>query len=140
MLAYQMPALHRTTSAAHGHMDAAAVDELSACCQLADEGDRTGYFGLFAVRPDRQGTGIGRAVLAEAERRVVTDWQCTVLRMLVIRQRTDLIAWYARLGFALTGRTSPFPYGDERFGLPKRSDLEFVELRKLLGRILYLSK
>jgi hypothetical protein len=50
--------------------------------------------------------------------------------MLVIRQRTDPIAWYERLGFAMTGRTSPFPYGDERFGRPRRPDLEFVELRK----------
>ena len=87
---------------------------LWACCQLAVEGDGLGYFGLFAVRPDRQGAGIGKAVLAEAERRAVTEWQCTALRMLVIRQRADLIAWYERLGFARTGATSPFPYRDER--------------------------
>jgi GNAT superfamily N-acetyltransferase len=136
MLAYQKPSLHRTTSADHGDIENPAFDELSACCQLADEGESTGYFGLFAVRPDRQGTGLGRAVLAEAERRAVTEWRCSMLRMLVIRQRADLIAWYLRLGFALTGRTSPFPYGDERFGLPKRPDLEFVELRKQLGQIL----
>lgn len=136
MLAYQKPALHRTTWTDDGDVGAAAIDELSACCQVADEGESTGYFGLFAVRPGRQGTGIGRAVLAEAERRVLTEWRCGVLRMLVIRQRTDLIAWYMRLGFALTGRTSPFPYGDERFGRPKRPDLEFVELRKPLGEIL----
>jgi GNAT superfamily N-acetyltransferase len=136
MLAYQKPAVHRTILADQGGTGVAAIGELSACCQLADEGGGTGYFGLFAVRPDRQGTGIGRAVLAEAERRVVTDWRCRVLRMLVIRQRTDLIAWYVRLGFALTGGKSPFPYGDERFGRPKRPDLEFVELRKPLGEIL----
>jgi ribosomal protein S18 acetylase RimI-like enzyme len=133
MLAYQRPALHRMTSADRCDMDAAAVDELSACCQLADEGKGTGYFGLFAVRPNRQGTGIGRAVLTEAERRAVTEWQCSTLRMLVIRQRTDLIAWYTRLGFGPTGGTSPFPYGDERFGRPKRPDLEFIELSKPLG-------
>ena len=71
-------------------------------------------------------------MLAEAERRAVTGWHCSMLRMLVIRQRVDLIAWYMRLGFARTGETKPFPYGDERFGLPKRPDLEFVELAKSL--------
>lgn len=120
-----------------GHLEtgtADAADELLACFQLRDEGRGSAYFGMFAVRPYRQGVGIGRVVLAEAERRAVTDWQCSVLRMLVIRQRDDLIAWYKRLGFALTGKTSPFPYGDERFGRPKRPDLEFVELAKPLPR------
>ncbi len=50
------------------------------------------------------------------------------MRMTVIRQRTDLIAWYGRLGFRSTGETEPFPYGDERFGRPRRPDLEFVVL------------
>lgn len=117
----------------HDGAAASAASALWACCQLAVEGDGLGYFGLFAVRPDRQGAGIGKAVLAEAERRAVTEWQCTALRMLVIRQRADLIAWYERLGFARTGATSPFPYRDERFGRPRRQDLEFIELRKQLA-------
>jgi ribosomal protein S18 acetylase RimI-like enzyme len=111
----------------------AAVDELLACCQLRDEGAGVGYFGMFAVRPDQQGAGIGRAVLAEAQRRVAAEWQCRLLRMTVIRQRADLIAWYERLGFALTGKTAPFPYGEERFGRPKRPGLEFAELARALG-------
>jgi hypothetical protein len=72
-------------------------------------------------------------VLAEAEQRVAAEWQCRLLRMTVIRQRADLIAWYQRLGFVLTGETTPFPYGNERFGQPKRPDLEFAELAKALG-------
>ncbi|MGW2711926.1 GNAT family N-acetyltransferase, partial [Streptomyces sp. NPDC001356] len=31
-----------------------------------------------------------------------------------------------------TGRTQPFPYGDERFGIPLRSDLRFELLVKPL--------
>ncbi len=125
-----------TRPAGPGHVESGATaraDELVACCQLTDEGGGRGYFGMFAVRPDRQGAGIGRVVLAEAERRVVTEWQCSLLRMTVIRQRADLIAWYERRGFALTGTTIPFPYGDSRFGRPKRPGLEFVELAKVLG-------
>jgi L-amino acid N-acyltransferase YncA len=65
---------------------------------------------MFAVRPAIQGAGIGRAVLAEAER-LAREWGCDEMRMSVIRQRTDLIAWYRRLGFEPTGETQPFPSG-----------------------------
>jgi hypothetical protein len=53
--------------------------------------------------------------------------------MTVIAQRTELIAWYERRGYAPTGETQPFPYGDPHFGLPKRKDLYFVVLRKPLS-------
>lgn len=96
-------------------------------CQLEGHGGDAAYFGMFAVRPSKQGAGIGRALIGEA-RRLAGQWGCTVLTMTVIRQREDLIAWYRRLGFHPTGETKPFPYGDERFGRPRRPDLEFVVL------------
>ncbi|HET6964066.1 MAG TPA: GNAT family N-acetyltransferase [Acidimicrobiales bacterium] len=96
-------------------------------CQLERSGGDAAYFGMFAVRPWEQGAGIGRALIGEA-RRMAEQWGCTVLRMTVIRQRQDLIAWYRRMGFHPTGETEPFPYGDERFGRPRRPDLEFVVL------------
>ncbi len=105
--------------------------ELLACCQLERRG-AAAYFGMFSVRPDRQGGGLGRAVLAEAERYVRAHWQATELEMTVIVQRAELIAWYERRGFRRTGELSPFPYGDERFGVPKRADLEFERLVKAL--------
>jgi ribosomal protein S18 acetylase RimI-like enzyme len=103
---------------------------IAACCHLRDDGGRA-YFGMFAVRPDAQGGGIGRAVMAESERRA-TGWGARELWMTVIAQRTELIAWYERLGFSRTGETQPFPYGDERFGVPRRDDLAFVVLAKTL--------
>lgn len=53
--------------------------------------------------------------------------------MTVIKQRTDLIAFYERRGYTDTRQMSPFPYGDERFGEPQRDDLEFTLLTKPLG-------
>jgi hypothetical protein len=53
--------------------------------------------------------------------------------MIVMNIRHTLIAWYQRRGYALTGETVPFPYGDSRFGEPKRDDLSFVVLEKRLG-------
>jgi hypothetical protein len=50
--------------------------------------------------------------------------------MAVVNVRTTLIAWYERRGYALSGETRPFPYGDERFGRPLRDDLHFVVIQK----------
>ena len=103
------------------------------CCQLESRPDATAYLGLFAVAPPRQGDGLGRAIVTEAERVARVELGAERMVMTVIRQRTDLIAWYERLGYRRTGETQPFPYGDERFGLPTRPDLEFVVLAKPLA-------
>jgi GNAT superfamily N-acetyltransferase len=107
---------------------------LQACCELRKPGAPGGpaYFGMFAVRPSRQGGGYGRIVLAEAERIARDEFRATALEMTVIRQRAALIAWYGRRGYERTGQSRPFPYGNERFGLPKVSGLEFATLAKPL--------
>ncbi|MEU3819623.1 GNAT family N-acetyltransferase [Streptomyces sp. NPDC030392] len=105
---------------------------LVACCQLERRGDAA-YFGMFAVRPGLQGGGLGRRVLAEAERLARDEWGAREMHMTVISVRDELIAWYERRGYRRTGRTTPFPYGDERFGVPRRDDLEFELLVKELG-------
>ncbi|MGW1071255.1 GNAT family N-acetyltransferase [Streptomyces sp. NPDC002537] len=102
-----------------------------ACCQLEHRGAHA-YFGMFAVRPALQGAGLGKVVIAEAERLVRAEWGVREMHMTVIRQRDDLIAWYERRGYRRTGQMSPFPYGDERFGVPQRDDLEFELLVKEL--------
>jgi hypothetical protein len=54
------------------------------------------------------------------------------MHMTVIVQRTELIGYYERRGYRRTGELHPFPYGDERFGLPQRDDLAFELLVKAL--------
>ena len=105
--------------------------ELLACAHL-ERHPYHAWFGMFAVRPGAQGGGAGGAVLAEAERRAAADWGCPELRMTVIVQREELIAWYQRRGYRRTGERRPFPYGDVRFGLPRRPDLAFEVLAKRL--------
>ena len=92
--------------------------------------DGAGYFGMFAVRPDLQGAGLGNALLLEAERVVRDEWMLAALRMTVIDVRDELIAWYERRGYRRTGIRKPFPYGDTRFGVPRRDDLRFEVLEK----------
>ena len=105
--------------------------DLQACANIEQRGD-VAYFGMFSVRPDLQGAGLGRVVLAEAERLARDDWHCREMQMTVISLRDELIAWYERRGYRRTGLYSPFPYGDERFGIPKRDDLRFELLVKPL--------
>ncbi|AIF47368.1 GNAT family N-acetyltransferase [Dyella japonica] len=108
--------------------------ELVACCHIERQ-DASGYFGMFAVNPLLQRAGLGRAVLAEAERIAKSTWQASAMRMSVIEQRGELIAWYERRGYRLTGETRPFPYGQPRFGIPRRDDLRFVWLSKPLAEV-----
>ena len=105
--------------------------ELLACAHVAVE-DGAGYFGMFSVQPNLQGSGIGKAVLAEAERVAREEWNLPAMRMTVIDIREELIAFYERRGYRRTGIKKPFPYGDERFGIPKRDDLRFEVLEKAL--------
>ncbi len=104
------------------------------CCELRVPAEPGGvaYFGMFAVRPTRQTGGYGRTVLAEAERIARDDFGASTMEMTVIRQRTALIEWYERRGYVRSGEARPFPYGDDRYGLPKRDDLEMAVLVKRL--------
>ncbi|WP_434587723.1 GNAT family N-acetyltransferase [Streptomyces sp. A5-4] len=105
---------------------------LVACCQLESRSDAA-YFGMFAVRPDLQGAGLGKVIIAEAERAARESWGASEMHMTVISVRDDLIAWYERRGYRRTGKMTPFPYGDERFGVPQRADLQFELLVKALA-------
>jgi GNAT superfamily N-acetyltransferase len=111
-----------------GELDGAIV----ACAQLTRRADAV-EFGMFAVQPTAQRGGLGGALLAEAEDLARSRWASSRMEMLVISRRDELIEWYGRRGYQPTGATRPFPYGNPRYGLPVRDDLEFVVLAKLLG-------
>jgi ribosomal protein S18 acetylase RimI-like enzyme len=106
--------------------------QLLACVHVAED-DGAGYLGMFSVKPDLQGGGVGKLLLAEAERIARDEWKLPAMRMTVIDIRNELIAFYERRGYRRTGITKPFPYGDERYGIPKRDDLRFEVLEKPLA-------
>jgi ribosomal protein S18 acetylase RimI-like enzyme len=106
--------------------------ELMACVHMHNRGDYA-YLGMFAVRPSRQGRGIGGLLLERVEKLAFENWQSIAVQMTVISLREDLIAWYVRRGYRSTEEFIPFPYGNERFGLPKRDGLKMLVLRKECG-------
>ena len=110
----------------------ASLDGVLVACVRIDRGPGYGYVGMVSVEPTRQSDGLGRQLLAEAERVILQDLCMDCARMTVIGQRTELIAWYGRRGYLPTGEREPFPYGEPRNGLPRRSDLYFEVLEKRL--------
>lgn len=114
------------------HLDG-SVHAVDGCVLVRRTGPSTGYVGMFCVRPADQGRGLGKQVIAEAERFMSAEWGVTTAEMTVLDVRTELLAFYERRGYGRTGEHRPFPYGDERFGLPQRDDLRMEVLRKRIG-------
>lgn len=90
------------------------------------------YFGMFAIDPQLQARGLGKIFIQECERFAKEEWHCHTMEMTVITIRKELIEWYERRGYQRTGEIRPFPYGNERFGIPLRPDIELGVLRKRL--------
>jgi ribosomal protein S18 acetylase RimI-like enzyme len=105
---------------------------LVGCVHLERQNDDC-YLGMLTIRPTAQGAGLGRALLDAAERWAMAHWSSRSMEMTVIAQRISLIAWYERRGYRQTGEQRSFPYGNPRFGLPRRDDLVFDVLRKPLS-------
>lgn len=105
--------------------------ELLGCVWLEPHDQDVWHVGMVTVRPDLQDRGLGRRLLEGAEQ-VAREAGGRRLRMTVIHLRDSLIAWYQRRGYRLTGESEPFPYGDLRFGAPRRDDLRFLVMEKAL--------
>lgn len=101
-------------------------DRLIGCVQVARAGPDRAYLGMLTVDPALQASGLGRHILAAAEREAVARFAARRMEMTVIHRRAELIAWYERRGYALTGERRPFPVD------PPRPELEFVVLEKSL--------
>jgi len=79
---------------------------LVACIYVEVRGAR-GYFGLLSVDPDRQGSGLGRHLVAEAEA-FCRQAGCAHMDIHTVDLRLELPPFYRRLGYLETG-TAPFP-------------------------------
>lgn len=104
-------------------------EALLGCVWLEPAGAETWYLGMLTVRPDLQDRKLGRTLLEAAEAHAA-ERGARRIRMTVVNVRESLIAWYERRGYRLTGEVEPFPYADQRFGVPTRDDLAFVVLQR----------
>ena len=102
--------------------------ETVGCVNLQRKGERI-YLGMFAVRPDLQGRGIGGSLMYAAEGHA-RESGCRTIYMWVIRGRDELICWYERLGYRDTGERVPFV--EDGLSGPHLRPLEFMVLEKTL--------
>ena len=73
---------------------------------VEDRGDH-GYIGLLSVDPGLQRSGLGRTLMAAAERSLADAGRLRV-ELLVVNLRLELPAWYGKQGYREVG-TRPFP-------------------------------
>jgi GNAT superfamily N-acetyltransferase len=85
------------------------------------------YLGLLTVRPDIQNRGLGKKMLSWSEIQA-KSLGLSSIEMTVITQRTELIQWYIKHGYAKTNHMMAFPVGPQ-FGVSK-TQLEMVVLKK----------
>lgn len=99
---------------------------LAGCVYLEPQGPVL-YLSMLAVAPAAQAHGLGRQLLAQAERQA-SQADCAKIKMSVLALRTELLAWYERQGYRRTGASEPFP-DTTRFGRP-RQPLTLLALEK----------
>jgi ribosomal protein S18 acetylase RimI-like enzyme len=79
------------------------------CVQVTDKGQGIAYLGLLCIDPALQAAGLGRRLIDAAEQTARTTFAATTMEMTVIDVRTELIAYYERRGYRLTGERRTFP-------------------------------
>ena len=76
-------------------------------CVYTELRDERGYFGLLAVDPQRQRSGIGTRLIAAAEQ-YCRSAGCRFMDLTFVNVRQELPAYYQRFGYVENG-TLPFP-------------------------------
>lgn len=106
-------------------VDGDTDDEALAACVYCSIESTHGYFGMLSVDPARQGTGLGRALIAAAESRARAAG-CDRMEIHVVNLRQELPPFYRRFGYVECGT---LPFSDtERASRP----CHFVVMRKPL--------
>lgn len=85
------------------------------------------YLGMLSVTPRLQAKGIGKELMKGADI-YGSENGCRRIFMRVISLRHELIAWYERKGYYVTGEREAFPAGNQ-FGTPTQP-LEFLIMEK----------
>ena len=102
---------------------------LVGCVYLEPRGNAV-YLSLLAVDPAQQSQGLGRALLLAAEA-FTQRLKRHKIKISVLADRPELLAWYERQGYQRLGTSEPFPSGT-RFGRP-RQPLTLVMMAKEVG-------
>ena len=111
---------------AHSFFILAVVEnQIQGCVHFKHESAQISYLGLLAVKPKLQARGLGKALILEVERMAHESGRA-IIRMTVIDVRSELISFYQRRGYQLTGVVVPFPLPE----LMKKKEISLLEMQK----------
>jgi len=99
-------------------------------CVFLEKQEQGLYLGMLSVSPQHQAAGIGKQLMKAAEEYALQN-NCRSIFMTVISARHELIAWYKKQGYRLTGEVRPFV--DSKFGTAKQP-IEFNVLQKKIDK------
>lgn len=105
-------------------------NEIVACVHVVREGQDC-WIGMLATLPSEQNTGLGKRMLMAAEAFAVERFSPKRLMMSVLSSRPELLSFYQRRGYELTGQVGRYPK-EASVGTPLLAELQVLELRKLL--------
>jgi GNAT superfamily N-acetyltransferase len=100
-----------------------------ACVQVErDQSDV--YIGMLATEPHMQAQGLGKQMLLCAEEYAVEHFDAPLLKMSVLSSRPELLAFYERRGYALTGVVEEYPL-TANVGRPMIDGVQVLSLAKV---------
>jgi len=105
-------------------------DMLVACYHFEQKSKQVAYVGMITVEPTLQAAGLGKRLIEDAISRS-KSLGCAQLSLTVMEDRKELIAYYQRRGFSLTGAGEDFNPQDTRYGIPKK-ELRLIEMSRVL--------
>lgn len=79
------------------------------CVHLEKKNEILVYLGMLTIDPKAQARGLGSELMAAAEAYAKKVFGASMIEMTVIDVRDELIAYYKRRGYRVTGEKRPFP-------------------------------
>jgi ribosomal protein S18 acetylase RimI-like enzyme len=102
--------------------------EIAACVHVQG-GRSSAYIGMLATNPAMQAQGLGKQMLLHAEEYAIEHFEASLLKMSVLSSRPELLAFYERRGYALTGQVEEYPLS-AGVGQPLVAGMQVLSLAK----------
>ena len=91
-------------------IDSETQNEILIGCIGTSKSENDIEIGTFAVQPNYQNTGMGKKILAALEEMMInTQPDLKLFRIWVLDLRVELIQFYQRRGYSLTGQFEQYP-------------------------------
>lgn len=98
-------------------------------CVHVQGGQSGAYIGMLATDPTMQAQGLGKQMIRHAEACAIERFKASVLRMSVLSSRPELLAFYERRGYVLTGDVEEYPLS-AGVGQPMVAGIHVLSLEK----------